>query len=275
MNSVALGADSETGRLDRAVRVFRAGLMFAVWLPSFVIVFAIVQRLILMPLIMIVPRWRARIMGPWLRFQGDWCVLLMRTLGGCTVTVHGSIPKEAVVVVMNHQSVADIPIALSIIRDPGPLFATREWYKWRIPFVSPALRLSRMPLVTQRAGGVRQDIAALNESADRCAKGEVSLLLFAEGHRTRDGQIGPFMRMGPRLILPRARRPVYTIVADGLWGARTFTDALAKLGNCRIDLVISGPYETPESTADLDGFIEHLRYGMITTLDDIRRGAVT
>ena len=263
------------GRVARAVRTFRALLFFALWLPSFVIVFAIVQRVLFFPLCWIVPRWRAPLLGWWLRFQGDYCTFLLRMAGGCRMTVRGTIPKEAVVVVMNHQSVADIPIALSLVRGPGLLFATRDWYKWRVPFVSPVLRNARMPFVTQRPGGIRQDISALNDAADRCARGENSLLLFAEGHRTRDGQIGPFMRMGPRIILPRARRPVYTIVIDGLWGARTFTDALAELGNCRIDLVISGPYEAPESTADLDGFIERLRYDMITKLDDLRRGAVT
>lgn len=275
MNSVALGADSDAGRWSRAVRTVRAVLFFACWLPIFVIPFAIVQRFVLAPLCTIVPRWRAPIMGVWLRFQGDFVVFLLRTAGGCRLTIRGAVPKDASVVVMNHQSVADIPIALSIIRHPGTLFATRDWYKWRIPFVSMALRTARMPLLSQRPSGVRHDIAALNDAADRCARGLNTILLFAEGHRTRDGQIGPFMRMGPRLILPRARRPVYTIVIDGLWGARTFTDALAKLGNCRIDVVVTGPFEAPESSADLDGFVERLRYSMIATLDDIRRAAAS
>jgi len=275
VNSVVLGAESGTDRASRAIRTFRAVLFFALWIPSFAIVFAIVQRVFLWPLCTLVPRWRAPVMGAWLRFQGDYVVFLLRRAGGCRITFHGSIPKEAVVAVMNHQSVADIPIALSCIRGAGLLFATRERYKWRIPFVSVALRTARMPMIAQRADRVRQDIAALNDAADRCARGDNSLLLFAEGHRTRDGQIGPFMRMGPRIILPRARRPVYTIVVDGLWGARTFTDALAKLGKCRIDVVAAGPFETPESTADLDGFVERLRYSMIKTLDDLRRGAVS
>jgi 1-acyl-sn-glycerol-3-phosphate acyltransferase len=274
VNSVVIGAESDTGRVARAVRTFRAVLFFALWLPFFTIVFAIVQRVFLFPACLIVPRWRAPLLGWWLRFQGDFCVFMLRAAGGCRLTVQGEIPKEAVVVVMNHQSVADIPIALSLIRGPGLLFATRDRYKWRVPFVSPVLRAARMPLLTQRPSGIRHDIKLLNDAADRCARGENSLLLFAEGHRTLDGQIGPFMRMGPRLIVPRARRPVYTIVIDGLWGARTFTDALAKLGNCRIHCVLSGPYEPPESAADLDGFIERLRYSMIATLDEIRRGAV-
>ena len=42
------------------------------------------------------------------------------------------------------------------------------------------------------------------------------------------------MRRGPRLILSQAKRPVYTIVADGMWGARTFTDALIRLAGSRI-----------------------------------------
>ena len=58
-------------------------------------------------------------------------------------------------------------------------------------------------------------------AADQVARGELSTLIFPEGHRTRDGEIGPFMRAGLRAILLRAQRPVYLIVVDGLWRART------------------------------------------------------
>ena len=260
------------GRVERAVRVVRGALFFAIWLPCFIVLFAIVQRLILWPLVTLVPASRPRVMGAWLRFQGDYCLLLLRTIGGARITVRGAIPKVAVVAVMNHQSVADIPVALSLIRGPGPLFVTRERYKWKIPFISPVLRMARFPLVTQRPDGIRKDIAVLQDAADRCARGENSVLIFPEGHRSRDGSIGPFMRMGPRIILNRANRPVYTIVCDGLWGARRFTDALANLGAVHITVTLSGPFAP---TSDADAFLEQLRDRMVATLAESRAAAAT
>ena len=267
ISRIVIPETSAGGRVQRAVRIARGALFFAIWLPCFVVLFAIVQRLFLWPLVTLVPSSRARVMGAWLRFQGDYCCLLLRVIGGARFTIRGAIPKEAVVAVMNHQSVADIPVALSLIRGPAPLFVTRDRYKWKIPFVSPVLRMARYPLVSQRPDGVRHDIKVMQDAAARAARGVNSILIFAEGHRTRDGSIGPFMRMGPRLILTRAARPVYTIVCDGLWGARRFTDALAHLGQVHIDITISGPFQP---SADADAFVDELRDRMIATLAEMR-----
>jgi 1-acyl-sn-glycerol-3-phosphate acyltransferase len=97
----------------------------------------------------------------------------------------------------------------------------------------------------------------------------MSLLIYAEGHRSRDGQIGPFMRRGPRLILSQAKRPVYTIVADGMWGARTFTDALIRLGGSRIRVTVHGPF-APPSPDDASEFLDHLHQTMVDSLTELR-----
>jgi len=130
----------------------------------------------------------------------------------------------------------------------------------------------KFPFITQRPATLEQDLAALSLAADRVARGEMSLLIYAEGHRSRDGQIGPFMRRGPRLILSQAKRPVYIIVADGMWGARTFTDALIRLGGSRVRVRIVGPF-VPPSPDSASEFLDHLHDAMVEALAELRRDA--
>ena len=177
-------------RFDRASRALRGSLFFLVWLPYLLLVAGPVQRLLLWPAITILPSRRARYVGAWLRAQGRVVLFLCRLTAGVRVSISGAIPDEAVVAVMNHQSVFDIPVALTLFRDPPPLIPTRERYQWYIPTLSPILRMARFPFVTQRVAGLRNDLAQLGDAAARVARGENSLVIYAEGHRTRDGGIG-------------------------------------------------------------------------------------
>jgi len=271
MTSVPISRPRAASRLERAIRAVRGSLFFIIWLPYLCIPAAIVQRLIVWPLLTLTasPARRAHRYGIWLRFQGQVIVVLSRLTAGVRVVVEGSIPDGPVVAIMNHQSVLDIPVAITLFRGASPLFPTRDRYKWRIPFISPTLRIGRFPFITQRPATVQQDLNALAEAAARVARGDNSLLIYAEGHRTRDGQIGRFMRQGPRLILSQAKRPVYLIVADGMWGARTFTDALVALADSRIHIVVQGPFEPPDAE-HADAFLDELRATMIATLERMR-----
>jgi 1-acyl-sn-glycerol-3-phosphate acyltransferase len=271
MTSVPISVPRAKNRLERAIRAFRGSLFFIIWLPFLSIPAAIVQRLIVWPILTLAPTpaRRAQLYGSWLRLHCRFVLFLAHITAGVRVTVEGSIPDEPVVAVMNHQSVLDIPVAVRLFHGASPLFPTRDRYKWKIPFLSPTLRMGRFPFITQRPATVQQDLDTLTEAAGRVARGDNSLLIYAEGHRTRDGQIGRFMRQGPRLILTQAQRPVYLIVADGMWGARTFTDALEALANSRIRVVVDGPYDPPDAE-HADAFLDSLRDRMIHILEHMR-----
>ena len=272
MTSVPNAGAGERSRRGRAFRAVRGALFFILWIPYLLLLAGPVQRFIIWPIVLIVPAWRAPLAGRWLRLQGRMVMWLSRFAAGGRVTVHGTLPDEPIVAVMNHQSVLDIPVALTLFSGTGPMFPTRDRYEWYIPVVSPICRMLKFPFITQRPATLEQDLAALSLAADRVARGEMSLLIYAEGHRSRDGQIGPFMRRGPRLILSQAKRPVYIIVADGMWGARTFTDALIRLGGSRVRVRIVGPF-VPPSPDSASEFLDHLHDAMVEALAELRRDA--
>jgi 1-acyl-sn-glycerol-3-phosphate acyltransferase len=215
------------------------------------------------------PRRRRSIIRAWLRAHSRSTLAMARLLANVRVTVRGAIPPESCIVVMNHQSVLDIPVGITLVSGPYPLIPTRNRYKRGIPGISPLGRLAGFPYVAQKRVLSRAELAALSAAADQVARGEQSLLIFPEGHRTRDGSIGRFMRSGLRIILARAKRPVYCIVADGMVHARTFADALVRFADTDVRVVILGPFPPPDE-ASVDDFIDVLHERMVTALEQLR-----
>jgi 1-acyl-sn-glycerol-3-phosphate acyltransferase len=228
-----------------------------------------VQRFIIWPLALLIPARRRDIVGWWFRFQARLTLGMARWLANVRITVRGEIEPVSCVVVMNHQSVLDIAIAYALVRGPYPLIPTRERYRYGLPAVSPLIRLGGLPLVRQGRGAVRTDLKSMAGAAERVARGEQSLLIFAEGHRTRDGEIGPFMRTGLKVSLARTRRPVYCVVEDGLWHVRTFADVCLRFADSSAEVVVLGPFDPPEES-EIDAFIDSLRERMVAALREMR-----
>ena len=186
------------------------------------------------------------------------------------VTVEGAIGPGPCTVVMNHQSLIDIPIGFSIVPGPLPLVPTRRKYARGYPGVSPLIRVARLPLVGQTRKDLRADLAMIVDAAERSRTGETSFFIFPEGHRTKDGSILPFMTRGLTIALSRIPHPVYCVVGDGMWQARTLADTMVRVAGSRIRVRIIGPFPPPQQEADIPAFIASLRDRMIATLDEMR-----
>lgn len=228
-----------------------------------------VQRLVIWPACLLLPRRRTSIVGAWLRLQARATLVLARWLADVRVTVDGDIPAASCIVVMNHQSLLDIPLGVNLIRGPYPLIPTRDRYARGIPGISPLVRLARFPRVSQRRTASRGEFRALEHAADLVRRGDNSFLIFPEGHRTRDGSIGRFMRNGLRIAFTGASVPVHCIVVDGATGSRTIFDTLTGLAGMRISLRVLGPFTLAESSS-IDDFIDMLRERMTTALAQLR-----
>jgi 1-acyl-sn-glycerol-3-phosphate acyltransferase len=260
------GGASRVARLGRSVR---SAIFFVVYFAYMAVVIGLGQRLLLWPAVLLAPGRRRALVRAWLRFHSRATFALARALANVRVTVRGAIEPSSCIVVMNHQSVLDIPLGLMLVPGPYPLIPTRSRYRRGVPGISPLARLARFPFVTQRRIATRTELAALTQAADQVARGEQSLLIFPEGHRTRTGQVGRFMRNGLRLALERAQRPVYCVVADGMWRARTFAKALVSFADTNVRVVILGPFPPPD-TDSIDPFIDSLHQRMTTTLEQLR-----
>ncbi|HUR19895.1 MAG TPA: lysophospholipid acyltransferase family protein [Vicinamibacterales bacterium] len=252
-------------------RVSRSAAFVLAYLIYLVLFMGFVQRFILVPLAWAFPVLTDRLLAPWSRLQARAPLAMLRVIAGVRMTVEGAIGPENRIVIMNHQSLIDIIIGIALVPVYLTLIPTRRRYAWGIPGISVYLRLARFPLVTQTRKGIRTDLEMIADGAERTRRGETSMLIFPEGHRTTDGSILPFMTRGLRVVLSRAPLPVYCIVGDGMWHLRTLADTMVRAAGAHIHVRVIGPFQPPPAESDIPAFLEFLRDRMIETLEDIRR----
>ncbi|HMB69312.1 MAG TPA: lysophospholipid acyltransferase family protein [bacterium] len=229
----------------------------------------LVQRLVIAPLVRLRPAWRDRVLTGWGRAMAGTVLGLLRWPGGARVDLRARVPaRPGVLILMNHQSLMDIPVAYKCLERGVPRVVTRSRYGKGIPLISHMLRLYEHPLV-EPGRTSREDLLALAETA---AASEWPFLIFPEGHRTRDGAIRPFKRAGLEAILARRQWTVYVVVVDGLRRATRFKDFVRHLSSIRGRVESVGPFSSPEREEELDAFIDEMRDVMVRKLEEIRVG---
>ena len=206
----------------------------------------------------------------WVSWIARSLVFLCR-LGGATFEIEGEIDcAQPGVVIMNHQSVLEVAPLVHILRPRLPRFAARARYAKWIPTVSRAVRYLDCIVIDprrDRAGAV----TALQGAAQQGLRHAV--MLFPEGHRTKDGEIAPFRPAGMTALLEGRRMPVFTIVGDGFWRYRKVMNTFFGLGSVRGRLKVVERVMSPENPDDLPAFIEERRQNMIRELAKMRTEA--
>jgi len=143
--------------------------------------------------------------------RGTWAPLVLRILGVRVERLdRGDIdPNQPYVFVTNHQSMADIPVLLSQL--PINVRFVAKHALARVPLLNLYMWRTRMIFVN------RSDPTSAYRSLDRASeriRDGISVLVFAEGTRSRDGEIRPLKR-GAFRMARKAGVPVVPIAIEG------------------------------------------------------------
>jgi 1-acyl-sn-glycerol-3-phosphate acyltransferase len=224
------------------------------------------QRLIVWPTVRIAPRRRVVVVSRYMRGMSRIIFWLLR-LAGARIRRSGLIPTaEPVLILMNHQSLLDIPTVILLGSPHVPAFVTRRRYARGIPAVSLCMRLLGCPVVDPERDPIRA-LRAIQRGAREETHG---LLIFPEGHRSRDGEIDAFQTAGAEAALRVRRMPVYLVVTDGFWLCRTLADFAWKVPRLRGETEVLGPFPPPSSPKDDRAFLLELRERMVAHLRSLR-----
>ena len=248
-----------------ALAALRSGLAVLALL-AWMILGGLYQRLVVYPLVYLKPRWRSALTSRYFRGMSHGILFCMR-MGGATLRRSGTVTTTSpVLVLMNHQSLLDIPTAGLMSWPFVPWFVTRKRYHYGMPAVSPCLRLMGCPVIDprDRKGSLR----TMREAARALEHG---MLVFAEGHRSLDGELQPFQTAGVISVLRERHMPVCLIVTDGFWSARRLVDFVLGVGKIRGETEVLGLFEPPADTHALPAFVDGLRETMIAHLAHMRR----
>jgi 1-acyl-sn-glycerol-3-phosphate acyltransferase len=139
-----------------------------------------------------------------------WAFMVLITTG-VHVEVHGKehlVPGATYIFVSNHQSIYDIPVVFWHVPSQLRIIA-KSSLGW-VPIMGWYLR-SGGNLLVDRANPDRQKI--LNAWRGLVAQG-LSLIVFAEGTRSRDGRVAPF-KAGSFLLALEAGLPIVPVSISG------------------------------------------------------------
>ncbi|MCA1757016.1 MAG: 1-acyl-sn-glycerol-3-phosphate acyltransferase [Bacteroidales bacterium] len=146
----------------------------------------------------------------WVTFQ---CSFLIRSIPLWRVTCTGkeNLTEKTCVIVANHQSILDIPL-IHILG--GDFRWVSKESVFRIPLLGATMRMAGyIPVIRGNA----ESVTAMMNRAEEYLKEGVSVILFPEGTRTKDGEVKRFRSGAFRLALS-VNMPVQPVVIDGTAG---------------------------------------------------------
>jgi 1-acyl-sn-glycerol-3-phosphate acyltransferase len=234
----------------------------------------VVERVFITPWVKLRPSSRIPVLGAWMKIMAWVVTRPVSLVGGCVIPRPPRIvpTRPGVLVLMNHQSLFDIPLVIQAVDGGYPRIVTRARYSRFIPLISHMVKLYQYPVVDPSANAAR--LAAALDELERVAKTtDVPLVVFPEGTRTRNGEIGRFKKGALSRILGARPWTVYVFLADGFWRAAKFKDFVRGLRHIDGKIEHVATLEWTDPTADPVPFLEQVRESMVARLAELRQGA--
>jgi 1-acyl-sn-glycerol-3-phosphate acyltransferase len=235
---------------------------------AFFVLGSIFLRLLVLPGTWLFPAQRFLLVSVYMKGMAAGIARLL-TLGGARFRRFGTIPTASpVLIVANHQSLVDI-LQITLLAKPRvPAYVTRQRYARFVPLVSACIRMLGSPIVDPKRDPVGS-VEAIRRGARELPHG---LILFPEGHRSRDGEILRFRSSGFATILRERPQPVYLVLNDGAFRVRRFVDLLFRVHLIDAVSEVMGPFAPPDPDA-LQPFLMDLRKRLSDRLAERRRTA--
>ena len=230
-----------------------------------------VQRLVIAPWVGLRPSRRIPVLGGWMKVMAWVVTVPVAFITGSVIPRPARIvpTKPGVLVVMNHQSLFDIPLVAQTVADGYPRIVTRKRYARFIPVISHMIKLYRHPVVDPSAS--REIVRdALDELEAAAAETDVPLAVFPEGTRTKDGTIGHFKVGGLARILSTRPWTVYVYVTDGFWRVAKYKDFVRRMTDIDGRIEHVGTLEWTDPKADPVPFVNEIREMMVERLRVMR-----
>lgn len=125
-------------------------------------------------------------------------------------------PHTGYAVISNHQSLIDIVLIGGMLFTNFPKYVAKKELGKGIPSISLNLKYGGNALIDRNDR--MQSIRAITEMAKTAQERNVSVVIFPEGTRSRDGALGEFKPAGSQALLRAADRlPVVPTAIDGSW----------------------------------------------------------
>ncbi len=175
-------------------------------------------------------------------------------------------PGRHYIVVSNHVSNFDIPVLFRAIPTPIRFLAKKELYK--IPFLGPGMDAAGIVKVDR--SGTRSAREAISAAARETYRRGYSLLVFAEGTRSRTGDMADFRKGAARLAIDNGA-DLLPVVISGTYDVNPPGSIFIYPGTVRVRIL--DPIPTSGSTAqDITPLTNALHDQMYAVYEEMRTG---
>ncbi len=172
--------------------------------------------------------------------------------------IHKDELPENFIVISNHQSLLDIPVYMKFLKGREMRFIAKDALGRHIPLVSEMLRTQEHCLIPRKAKPM-EAMRYISDFGKRVVERKQIPILFPEGSRTRDGNVGKFFSAGFRQLTESTGLPVVVCALDGGWKLRDFRKIMTniKYGSYRVKILKI--YEPPKSKEECNAILEDSR----------------
>ena len=164
-----------------------------------------------------------------------------------------NLPKTFLIIA-NHQSIQDIPLLIWSFPKHDLRFSAKDSLFRGIPTVSLMLRLGGHGRI-DRKGNISETMKTLTRVAEKSRNGYCPVI-FPEGTRSKDGNLGVFHHGAVRKMLSTNSIPVISVAIEGGWRVGDVKGLLNNMSDFDFHVKVLHVYDAPASKNDVQKIIE-------------------
>lgn len=165
---------------------------------------------------------------------------------------------ENFILISNHQSLLDIPVYMKFLPEKEIRFIAKDTLGRHIPLVSEMLRAQEHCLIPRKAKPM-EAMRYISNFGKRVVERKQVPILFPEGSRTRDGNVGKFFSAGFRQLSESTGLPVVVCALDGGWQLRDLRKLMKNLKHGCYRVKILKVYNPPATKEECNELLEEAR----------------
>ncbi len=173
---------------------------------------------------------------------------------------------ENFILISNHQSLLDIPVFMKFFEGQEVRFIAKDTLGRHIPLVSEMLRAQEHCLIPRKAKPM-EAMRYISDFGKRVVARKQIPILYPEGSRTRDGNVGKFFSAGFRQLSESTGLPVVVCALDGGWQLRDLRKLVTNLKNGCYRVKILRIYDSPTTKEECNQILEESRMLMQQQLE--------
>lgn len=172
-------------------------------------------------------------------------------------------------VISNHQSLLDIPLFMKFFHGIPVRFVAKDTLGRHVPLVSEMLRVQEHCLIPRKAKPM-DAMRYVEDFGKKAAERKQIPILFPEGSRTKDGNVGKFYSAGFRKLAESSQLPVVVCALEGGYKLRDLGKILTNLKRGCYRVKVLKVFDCPKTKEECNEVLEESRNLIQKQVDEWR-----